>query len=110
MLKTMADTFITTIVAFIATTFVTFAAQYLLFLDRGSVTIGPTITLTGKHYTPVDIVNYSSQTLDKVRLSIPSTTTVPSIVPSWPINIEPAKDILGTHTQMPILISGIEAS
>jgi hypothetical protein len=108
MFKNMANTLVTAVATFIVTGILSIAVQYWA-LEHGTVTIGPTINLAGKLYMPVDIVNYSSQALEKLRLSVPSATAPDSIVTTRPLNIEPAKDVTGTHTQKRLLISGLEA-
>jgi hypothetical protein len=108
MFKNIPSTISTLAVTFVVSAALNFIVQYLTF-ERGSVTIGPTLNVAGKLYVPVDIFNYTSQALDKLRLSIPSATTFTSLVASRPIHIESANDGLGTHMQTRILISGLEA-
>ena len=61
-------------------------------------------------YLSVDVVNYSSETLDRLRLSIPSSVPPASIISSRPVRIEPVNDVAGIKSQTRVLVSGLESA
>jgi hypothetical protein len=107
-MKNITSIILTVAVTFVVSAALNFTVQYLTF-EHGAVTIGPTLNVAGKLHVPVDVFNYTSQALDKLRLSIPSAITLNSLVASRPVHIEPANDVVGMHSQTRIFVSGLEA-
>jgi hypothetical protein len=61
-MKNLANTLVTVIITFIVTLLLNLAVEYFA-QDKGVVTIGPTTTVQGQVYVPVDISNFTGNTV-----------------------------------------------
>lgn len=108
-MKKIADTMVAVAITFAVTLALSFVVQ-LLTQDKGTVMIGPVVTIQGQLYMPTDISNLTHELLDNVVLSIPESTDSQSIVSSSPIEVEEVPDVIGTSIRKRIQVSGLEPS
>jgi hypothetical protein len=98
------------IIPIIITSFLAFLFNFIteyLALDKGSIEVGPPITLEGKKYIPLDICNYTVSSIDKLKLSIPKNIDLTKVISSEPIKVEETAATVGSERRKYIEISDI---
>jgi hypothetical protein len=106
-MKKIADTLVVVFATFIVTMLMDTAAG-LLTQARGTAIIGPSVTIQGQVYVPVDLSNFTGELVDGVMLSIPTSMTISDTVSSSPIQMEVVPDAAGISSLKRIRISGLE--
>jgi hypothetical protein len=97
------------VIAIVLTFFINLTIEYWV-IENGTVTIGKRLESENFNYKPIEITNFSDKTMDNIRLSIPNTIQLASIIVSSPIQIELVNNSLSPKHRQLVVISGIKAN
>lgn len=77
--------------------------------NNGSVTLGKVLEVEDKSYQPVDISNYTNKTVDGLKIILPESISIPSIIVSKALKIDEGKNMHSPDGSLLITISNISA-
>lgn len=107
-MKEITGIMTTVVVTFVVNALLNFAA-YNSRPERGTVIIAPETTLKDITYITIDTINYSSESIDGVKVSIPGNVALTLLTSTYPLNIEAIDDSVGTSSTQKIRVSGFES-
>ena len=106
-MRKIIDNALIVIVTFILTLLLNTGIDYF-FTHKGKVSSSPPINKSSEIYFPLTITNYSSDTMNGLRVSIPAEILIEKILPSYPIDIVEKNSANKLLESKKIVISGIE--
>lgn len=103
-MKNFAYNFIISIATAIAITIV----QYVITFDNGTINVGEKFLIHGVRYQPIEVENYSRETLPPIKISVPKSLDVNNIVSSSLISINSSEEMANASNKKQIIISDVK--
>ncbi|EPB3091410.1 hypothetical protein ACRFDB_004144 [Vibrio vulnificus] len=91
---------------FVVTLLLNFCLEYFT-SDRGVVRVGNVMQVGDVNYKPIDIENFSSESINKLKLLIPKDVMISSLVVSTPLEVDVTSNLVTSKSSNIIQISSI---
>ncbi|EHK9068667.1 hypothetical protein ACHELU_004513 [Vibrio vulnificus] len=91
---------------FLVTLLLNFCLEYFT-SDKGVVRVGNVMQIGEVNYKPIDIENFSSEPINKLKLLIPKDVMISSLVVSTPLEVEVTSNLVTSKSSNIIEISSI---
>ena len=99
---------VTSVITFLFIAALNFFPERWVEQERGSVLVGPSVSVAGSYYLPIDIANYEEAQLDGMVISMPSEIETSKIASSTPLQAELITNSLSGGDSKKLRFSGIE--
>lgn len=106
-MKKFIDSSLFVILGFIITLLLNTGIDYLLW-KKGRISVSPPVSMQSGFYLPITITNFSSETINDLRFSVPTVTNIKKIIPSYSIDITEKTTPNIDLTTKKVIFSGIE--
>jgi hypothetical protein len=95
-------------IVFLVTLALNASVNWILTHDAATMQIGPALKIGTDQFVPIEIVNYSGRPIDKLKLAIPRSVDIRTIITTKPIEIKQVEHVVSLQQQNLIMLSALQ--